>query len=462
MDTDIKGDMNVIGDESRFLKSLFGALQAKGIIYAVARRMPSLPESLQGSDLDIMTPTVEDMERLVSTVNDVAKIHNGGFVSVFKGDYATFKTARAVIASLAGRYNDGVWWGMHIDMYVGADFHGLPYMSTEMLMAERRLVDGCYYCLGGLSDVSNFVKEILHNGRMKKNYRQLAQEAFSVNREAARNALAPYFGAKVEYIERLLCCESGCDSLSRARRKLRASVVRMNGFWHATSCRFANLFWRFARFFAPPGYFVAVLGTDGSGKSTIINSIRPFLEETTHVSVQYHHLRPGLLPSLSRLAGKKQKEGPVKDPHGGKPAGRLSSIFRFSYYLIDYILGHFSRIYISKVKRSCIIFGDRWYYEYMIDPRRCAVQLPSWLPRLVAYIIPSPDLILCLGGDAAKIYSRKPETSLGEVERQVKELREFCDGNDRAIWVDTTRSIESSVNDVLMAILGGMRRRYDR
>ena len=445
--------------ESTFLKALFCALNDKGIVYAVARRMPSLPLSLDGSDLDIMTQSMDDLEKLFAEVKTVATQNSGGVTTLFKGDYATFGSARAIVASLAGRTDKGCWWGLHIDMYVGADFHGLPYMSVKMLMDERHLVDGAYWCLGGLSDVSNFVKEILHNGRMKKNYRELAQIAYSQDRTSARHALVPYFGREVQYIEKILFGLGSADDFSRARRILRRSLVRNAGFWTVLGCRGANIFFRLMRLFSPPGFFVAVLGTDGSGKTTLINAVTPFLERMTHLKVDYHHLRPGLLPSLSRLVGKPQAKGPVTAPHGGKPAGRVSSLVRFSYYLLDYTIGYFLKIYLAKVKRSAIIISDRWYYEYLIDPRRCAVQLPACLPRLVALFIPKPNLILCLGGAPEKIYARKPETSLEEVRRQVAALRKFCDGNPRAVWIDTTTTLESSVDAALSAILARLRAR---
>ena len=89
----------------------------------------------------------------------------------------------------------------------------------------------------------------------------------------------------------------------------------------------------------------------------------------------------------------------------------------------------------------------------MIDPRRCAVRLPRGWARFWSWFIPKPDLILCLGGDPEKIYARKPETSLEEVRRQVGELKKFCDGNKRAVWIDTTVSVEESSYQTLKAIL---------
>lgn len=212
--------------------------------------------------------------------------------------------------------------------------------------------------------------------------------------------------------------------------------------------------------FIRPGFTVAFLGTDGSGKSTLIESVTAPIGRMLHSKVHYEHLRPNMLPSLARLAGKPQKEGPTTDPHGGKVAGRISSLVRFAYYYVDYVVGYWLKIYPILVKRPSMVFFDRYYYEYMIDPRRCAVRLPRGWARFWSWFIPKPDLILCLGGDPEKIYARKPETSLEEVQRQVAELKCFCDGNKRAVWIDTTTSIESSRDAALMAITEKMAARY--
>ena len=87
------------------------------------------------------------------------------------------------------------------------------------------------------------------------------------------------------------------------------------------------------------------------------------------------------------------------------------------------------------------------------------MRLPPGFARFFSWFIPRPDLILCLGGDPEKIYARKPETSLEEVRRQVAALRKFCDGNPRAVWIDTTTSLESSVDAALSAILARLRAR---
>ncbi len=51
------------------------------------------------------------------------------------------------------------------------------------------------------------------------------------------------------------------------------------------------------------------------------------------------------------------------------------------------------------------------------------------------------------------IYKRKPELPLKEVERQVSKLKEFCESNKRAVWIDTGTSIEESSNQIIKSII---------
>lgn len=202
-------------------------------------------------------------------------------------------------------------------------------------------------------------------------------------------------------------------------------------------------------------YVIVFLGTDGSGKSTIINAISPMLEVQTGYKVCYEHLRPNYLSSLGVALGKRtaqeeHERGPVTDPHSLPPSGFLGSFLRLCYYMIDYTWGYFRKIYPSERK---VWFFDRYYYDYYIDQRRARLSLPQWVLKMFGALVPSPDLILCLGADPEKIYQRKPETSLKEVTRQVEFLQNFCDRHNNAQWIDTGTSIEVSVENVMHAIL---------
>lgn len=199
--------------------------------------------------------------------------------------------------------------------------------------------------------------------------------------------------------------------------------------------------------------FIAVLGTDGSGKSTILNAVVPKIEAETGKRVIVHHLKPDFLPPLGRFRGVKHEPGYVcVNPHGSRPSGFLGSLFRLTYLSCDYILGYWFKVR-SALRRgdiACWIF-DRYAYDILLDPLRFRIKLPKGIIGFYLKFLPKPDLVLCLGGDAKKIHARKPETSLEEVQRQVSELKKFCDGNNRAVWIDTTTSIESSCNAAMAA-----------
>lgn len=435
--------------EELFLRRFFAALNGRKIRYAVMRNSETLPETLGGSDLDVFAYDEDEGWKVFAVAGEIAAELNGKCVCRYIAD--------EIVACFCGRHADGTFWGLHIDIVTGVKHRGFSYVDKEAFLADRILEKDCFYRSGRLSDIVSFLKEICCNHKTKKNYYELALAAFASEPERIRCAIQGVCGDMVwAEIEWLLSTKRSDAEIAEVSKRLDSAFAFRSG----TRNRFVNAWRRMRRVFIRPGFTVAFLGTDGSGKSTLIESVTAPIGRMLHSKVHYEHLRPNMLPSLARLAGKPQKEGPTTDPHGGKVAGRISSLVRFAYYYVDYVVGYWLKIYPILVKRPSMVFFDRYYYEYMIDPRRCAVRLPRGWARFWSWFIPKPDLILCLGGDPEKIYARKPETSLEEVQRQVAELKCFCDGNKRAVWIDTTTSIESSRDAALMAITEKMAARY--
>ena len=206
------------------------------------------------------------------------------------------------------------------------------------------------------------------------------------------------------------------------------------------------------------------MGTDGSGKSAIIDAITPWLNEAFHNGVKYNHFRPGLLPDIGVVFGKRKANAPrpkvVDNPHSCKPSGFFGSMLRLLYYLLDYSIGYMKLIWPQVAMHTKVYIFDRYYYDYYIDPQRSLISLPHWILRMGEVLVPNPDILLCLGGNPEKIYARKPETSLEEVKRQTEELRDFAAKRKNAVWIDTTKPIEESVADAKSAILKMMSTRF--
>ena len=206
---------------------------------------------------------------------------------------------------------------------------------------------------------------------------------------------------------------------------------------------------------------IVFLGTDGSGKSTIISKIGPLLESVLHSKSHYEHLRPNLIPSIAWLFGKPEPKGPITEPHKSDPSNFIGSVLRLCYYTLDYIFGYWFKVYPKMAMRPCLFIFDRYFYDYLFDPRRSRINLPTWIIKLFSILIPKPDLIFCLGANPEIIHARKPELSLDEIIRQIEILKAFCTKEKRTVWIDTSHSPGGSADEVLSVIVQRMGARYE-
>ena len=203
----------------------------------------------------------------------------------------------------------------------------------------------------------------------------------------------------------------------------------------------------------PKGVLVAFLGLDGSGKSTLIERVVETLQKHD-VEAQSKHLHPGLLPALSTLTFRQQESGPVTDPHAKEPSGRVISLIRFLYYWLDYALGYWLMIFPQLLTRRCAFLFDRYFYDYLVDPRRCRVRLPTRLVEFFALLTPSPHLVIVLEAEAEVLYRRKPELPLEELKRQSERLDNVAKTFRNVARVDTSASIDVCHQKIIEAISG--------
>lgn len=451
-ETNVLHESTTDSPEGPVLRSLFEALNASGIRYCVLRNYESLPDSLGGSDVDLCVSS-EDMQNVVEIATNVAENHDGKKIS----DYA----ASGRITRFIGA-ND-VSWGLPLDLFSGFSYRGIEYITSKDILDNSSAVGDVCVSEKNVAALCTLTKELIANSRGRKNYFSEASIACGRNARKFEDILLKGFGSKATQIM-ISMLERDDSSLEKEAAKiLRKSLftrlfVSPKTLLHC-ACDYAK---RFTRIAFAPGFAVAYLGTDGSGKSTIVSETCPSLKQALHSTPHYEHLRPNWLPALGKLKDGKGHEGPVTEPHRSKSAGVLGSLARLAYYAADYTFGYWIKIYPKMVKRPQICIFDRYYYDYIIDPRRMRIGLPKWLIRLFFVFARQPNLILCLGADPEVIHARKPELPLEEVRRQVEVLKNLCKNNRRAVWIDTGQSIEQSTRDALIAIRDRMAARYEK
>lgn len=435
--------------KSQFLTELFHVLNDAEIDYFVYGEYVSLPDDTGGSDLD-MYVNPEHIKSFQALFLGLLKKYHVSILSYYTNTHASFYRISST---------QFPFWGIQIDIeafsHKGKDYYPVEYVRKDIIKHHHIKVierhKGFYV---------NFLKEVIHNGRVKEKYRQAFTDYVTNNKDNCAKELTKLYGNRFwNEVSQVIMGQK----LDYDYRQLQRSMRHHVHGYDLLMRMWAYICGGIVRLTQRPGYVIAVEGTDGSGKSTIINHLTPWLDEVFHHEVYYTHLRPHVIPDLGVLLGTKSEHeaGVVNsEPHAQKPSGFWGSIVRWAYYMTDYTFGYMKKVWPAIHIRSKVFIFDRYYYDYYIDQRRSRTTLPTWIIRIGEFLVPSPDLIVCLGGDPQKIYERKPETSLEEVTRQTLILQDFCQKRTNAVWVNTTEQLETSVNAAIKAVVEMMSARF--
>ena len=438
---------------SKFLSIFFQKLNTHNISYCILRNYESLPTSLNGSDLDILIAK-KDINNFYNLLNETLEVTNGKIIT----QYGALTPRICIIGG-----GNGEWYGIQFDVHEGI----LPYKTTPMFSADfilKRANQHNSIWVANDNDASfiAFLKQIFNNKTYKKKYLLEAQKAWLKNKDSYLPILKSLYSKEfIQVVNEVLSGESDIH-INKKNIELLIKLGHLS-LTKEVSVKYKNFISKskkISRFFSPPGFTITVLGTDGAGKTTIINAIWKPLNEAVHNDIHYEHFRPNLIPSIAELFGAKKSSEPINNPHASRPSGTIGSVIRLFYYTIDYIFGYQFKVYPSLVKSSSIWIFDRYYYDYLIDSKRSRISLPHWVIMGVNLFIPRVDLIICLGTDANKIYKRKPELELDEIKRQLKALKTFQENEKRAVWIDTGSSLDISIDEVLTIIKNKMSQRY--
>jgi len=199
----------------------------------------------------------------------------------------------------------------------------------------------------------------------------------------------------------------------------------------------------------PTGITIAFLGSDGSGKSTIIDRI-------THANLpfrrtDYFHLKP------LKTGKNKDNNAIIDDPHKHPPYSSFKSYLKLIYFIYQYNFGWVKNILFLKRKSSLIIF-DRYYDDLLVDSRRYRYGGSLHIAKLIKKFIPQPDIYFILTGTPDVIYSRKQEVAFEELERQVKSYESLVD-NKRYFKINVDNSIETISAEVIKILMEKMNER---
>ncbi len=204
--------------------------------------------------------------------------------------------------------------------------------------------------------------------------------------------------------------------------------------------------------FTNRGFVVTFSGVDGAGKSTVIGEVTTLIDKQLRRPVKVLRHRPSLMPILSAYVHGKEgaeQRSIERLPRTGTNRSFLSSLLRFSYYYVDYLLGQVY-IYFRYVLRGYAVVYDRYYYDFMLDARRSNIELPPFITRWGMRLLIKPRYNFFLYADADTILARKQELDRPTIVRLTTSYRSLFDRCQLRHPTRVFRNIENiRLNDTL-------------
>ena len=448
-----------------FISKILDEFESASIFYCILRSYEELPEK-HGNDIDIFVSgqNLKLARTLLFSIADKLGWHKIAEVKRYGYNGLYFSPPG----------NSGRW--LLVDLFTRTHWRGLSYTSENSILENSTTFKHFRVAHRGTEAAMLLVKELLPWGKVKTKGNAKGRIVSCIQTEEEKRmfiaAFEPCFGVKTSGFFLDSAAAKDWKTLESKVGRLRSELFIRSVIGHPLK-QFTSWFvflWGHImhRIRKPLGIFVVILGPDGSGKTTISNTLSTNWKFTVPPGKEpaYIHGDFKVLPRLRilrELWARCRKREISPEPnytkrHAGAeaiPHSLRKSICYLAYYYWGYLFGHLK--VNSILGKDHLIVADRYFYDYFFQ--RGNMHLPHKLLRVLSWFIPRPNLVVVLEADPQAIYDRKPELTIQEIERQQLILREMASWLPNVVKIRSDIGIEETVQEIKKAMFSSIAKR---
>lgn len=404
------------GNTTEFLTDLFAEYDNHEVGYCLLRNYEALPERLESRDVDILidvSSKQKNREIIVRLVEKYGAVIYNHYVDERFDQFFVFR-----------RDSDGEFFELKLDFFFDSEIYGFRVLSGKEILQARCEFLNFFVAHDAYKVLDKWLFIFLLGAALPEKYHTEFKEIFVRHHETLTTTLANIFGRTSAEQLVTQICSTGFSGLHRIRKgELLRILLRLAckdplyHLWHVPL-----FFWyRLKHTITPKGEFISLSGPDGCGKTTVMELAKEQLEKLFgSVPDNHGHFRPSFLPRIAQVAKRAGAIAAVDEdydsPHRGKPSGFFGSLFRFSYYLLDYLVGYLFKIRPALVRRELVVY-DRYYFDMVADPARSRIALPDWLRKTALSIVPLPHTAFFVHVPSDVVRKRKQELAIEKIEQ---------------------------------------------
>jgi len=348
---------------------------------------------------------------------------------------------------------------LHIDLFSGLKWRAFEILRPEVVLAARQ-DKGLFFAPHPVHEATlNLLTRLLYHGYVKEKYKPGILAAYRAEPQKAQQALRETVGERAagELVKHVVAEDWAYIEAGTNRwRRLLVTRQLTRYPWRTLSSMLADAKRLTRRFVAPPGLMLVILGPDGCGKSSVATGVMDALAPTFGKAKSRHlHWKPALFRRGRADAG------PVTDPHGKPPRGRMASLAYFAFHWLEFVLG--AQVRLRPVLfRNGLAVVDRYYHDFFVDAKRYRLDVPKRWLRWAYRFVMKPDLLICLDAPPEVLQARKQEVPPEETARQRQAYLELARTLPNAHVVDASRPLDDVVAEVEGIVLNYMAKRTVR